>query len=168
MAEQAETSRPDDTDEQGVQCDVPYRECLRWSRELQFRPSDPRRGLKVLSADQVEFYNNSGYLKGLPVLSADDVRQWQGLWAEMRQAENVGPLGVNAFHTKYSAVHDLCCHPALAAYATDLLGPDVVCWGVQQTTSFFWPLATSPEQTFVHTSAQCPTRGTGSWRGPTT
>ena len=35
-----------------------------------------------------------------------------------------------AFHTKYGEVHDLCHHPTLVAYCKDLLGPDVICWGV--------------------------------------
>ena len=89
-----DSSRPDPNDEQGVNCDVPYSSIFGWKRELVFHPSTEHK-LEALSQEQVNFYNENGYLKPLPALGPEEVAKWQDLWASMREAEGVGPLEVN-------------------------------------------------------------------------
>ena len=86
-----------------------------------------------LSDAEKKQYERDGYIKNLPVFSADGVSQLQGLFEDLsgRLPEDVDINLVNMWHKASRRFHDLCRTPAILDYVEDLLGPDFFQWGGQ-------------------------------------
>ena len=100
-------------------------------RDLRFYPSvvsEPQ----LLSEQQIEQFNTHGYLKKLPVLSADEaisVRAYFDQLLEETMKAGGDSYSISTAHRKYGRVYDLLCHPTIVGYISDILGPDVIGWG---------------------------------------
>ena len=97
---------------------------------------------KSLSAVALARYARDGYVCPVPVLSADEARQYR---ERLERAErDLGePLrGVYRIkpHLLFTWLADLVRHPAILDAVEDALGPDLLCWN----TSFFTKEARSP------------------------
>lgn len=140
------------------------RELEQLGRELRFFPSTVAEP-KVLSREQIESFNHDGYLLGLQLFSDAEVTEhrsyFDNLLAEVTNSGGNNYSIVSA-HLKYGRIYDLLTDTRMLAYATDLLGDDVVGWGSHyfckmpgetKTVSWhqdasYWPLTPSKTVTF--------------------
>ena len=117
-----------------------------FDRDVRFFPchcSNPSR----LSQEQIAFFNQNGYLKGFRIFNDEEVI------ANRKYSES---LVANLFWPMH-----IVTHPVILEYLQDLLGPNIVCWGIvyfrkmpgssKRTTwhqdAHYWPL--SPSKTVV-------------------
>ena len=97
---------------------------------------------KSISAAALAQYARDGYVCPVPVLSADEARQYRerleraerDLGEPLRGAYRIKP------HLLFTWLADLVRHPAILDAVEDALGPDLLCWN----TSFFTKEARSP------------------------
>ena len=128
-------------------------------RDLKFRPcTNTQPG--VLNREQIDQFNEHGYLHGLRVFDPDEIdelRQYidRILAAEMKRSGS--SYSLVAGHMKHGRLYDLQRHARIAAAITDLLGQDVIAWGAHifcklpgdgKTVSWhqdasYWPLTPS-------------------------
>ena len=89
--------------------------------------------MKRLTREQVEQYHAAGYLKGLPVFSAQEVgrlrEEFPRLAALLPEGTNIN--FVNWWHKRNQFLYDLCMDPRVLDPVEDLLGPDFFLWGSQ-------------------------------------
>ena len=128
------------------------------NRDLRFYPStgeQPRR----LSQEQIEFYNQNGYLKGLRIFNNEETaanRQYlDKLLGNLEPDKN--SYSINGYHRHCQGLYDLVVNPIILEYVQDLLGSNFVCWGTHyfckmpgdgKTVSWhqdahYWPLTPS-------------------------
>lgn len=128
-------------------------------RKLTFQPSSSD-NLSVLSSEQIERYNQDGYLKGFPIFDAAeiaDIRTYFDGLLDQVLAEGGDSYSIISAHLKYGPVYDLMAHPRILAYVKDILGQDVIGWGAHffckmphdgkkvawHQDASFWPLTPS-------------------------
>ena len=99
-------------------------------RDLRFYPSKydhPRQ----LSQEQIESYNQNGYLKGFRIFNNEETianRQYlDRLLANLEPDKN--SYSINGYHKHCQGIYDLVVNPIILEYVQDLLGPNFVCWG---------------------------------------
>ena len=101
-------------------------------RDIGFQPSTTE-NLAVLSPEQIERFNETGYLTTLPGLSAADVgglRQYlDWLIEEVVSADDRrNSYSINQYHQVSGRLWDLIHTPIFVDYVSDILGPESVCW----------------------------------------
>ncbi|MFI4987376.1 MAG: phytanoyl-CoA dioxygenase family protein [Alphaproteobacteria bacterium] len=86
---------------------------------------------KVLSPEAVERFARDGFLAGVPVLTADEVRYFRGRLEsfEQRYPEHVKKLKSKS-HLLCPWVVDLASHPRVLDVFEDLIGPNILCWSM--------------------------------------
>ncbi len=104
------------------------------ARDLTFRPADPARA-RVLCSAQVEEFNRNGFVSPLPAFSgpeALDLREYVDnlIDAVVSAPDRRNSYSVNSYHLVCEGLHDLIQTPRLLDYAQDIIGPDIVCWGM--------------------------------------
>lgn len=100
-------------------------------RDLSFYPS-PVTDPATLTASQVEQYNREGYLKGLSILTADEVAETRGYFdrlLEQAVAEGRDSYSISTAHLKHGRVYDLLTDERIVALVKDVLGENVIGWG---------------------------------------
>ena len=103
-------------------------------RDLSFAPVVTPRP-KRLTAEQIAFYNEEGYLAPLPLFSpeeADRVRAYfDRLLAELASLKDGrdGNYAINGYHICCEGLWDLATNPILLDYIEDIVGPDIIAWG---------------------------------------
>lgn len=128
-------------------------------RKLTFHPSTAD-NLTTLTPEQIDRYNQDGYLKGFPIFDAAEITKirtyFDGL-LEQVLAEGGDSYSIISAHLKYGPVYDLLAHPRILAYVKDILGEDVIGWGAHffckmphdgkqvawHQDASFWPLTPS-------------------------
>lgn len=106
-------------------------ELAQLARNLHFHPSTVRNPA-TLSPEQVEQFNQDGYLKGLPIFTAAEIAEHRAYFDAVLErvlAAGGTSYSISTAHLKYARVYDILTHPRIVRYVTDLLGPDVVGWG---------------------------------------
>ncbi|MBI83045.1 MAG: phytanoyl-CoA dioxygenase family protein [Planctomycetaceae bacterium] len=100
-------------------------------RELQFYPSTVETP-RELSRNQIEKFNQCGYIQGIDVLSDSEVNEhcqlFDGLLRSVVQ-EGGSSYSIVSAHLKYGRVYDLLTNPRIVACVQDILGEDVIGWG---------------------------------------
>ena len=90
--------------------------------------SDP----KVLSTGQIRKYNEEGYLMPFQGLDRDESRElrafFDGVLAAFIELGRTS-YSINTAHLRFARIYELVHHPKLVSVVSDLLGPNVVCWG---------------------------------------
>lgn len=120
-------------------------------RDLRFHAlgSDP---LSHLTRAQVDAFNRDGYLKGCVVFEGAEVdasrRYFDGLLG-MAKAAGLDSYAINGWQFCCAGLYDLCKHPVLVGYVSDLLGPNVICLGAH----YFCKLPNDPKQVAWHQDA---------------
>jgi non-haem Fe2+, alpha-ketoglutarate-dependent halogenase len=100
-------------------------------RDLQFHPS-PVQDPKTLTREQVEAFNQDGYLKGFRIFSAEEMAAHRAYFDRLLEqviAAGGDSYSISTAHLKYGKVYDLLTHPRIVAHVRDLLGDDVIAWG---------------------------------------
>jgi chlorinating enzyme len=108
------------------------------------------------AAVNVDEYRDRGFLCGLPVLSAEEVKKAMAMYTRLRGLLPAGesPLAIDWWHQIDKELYDLCMHPVILDYVQDVLGPDFYLWGSQffakepgsgatvpwHQDAFYWPL----------------------------
>lgn len=101
------------------------------ARDLRFYPStvtSPR----VLSPAQVADFNRDGFLRPLPVFSAEEIagiREYFDKLLAKVIAAGGDSYSISSAHLRYGRVYDLLTHPRIVGYVRDILGENVVGWG---------------------------------------
>lgn len=87
---------------------------------------------KLLTAGQIEQYNQRGYLMpfdGLDATEAGELRAFfDGVLAAYIELGR-SSYSINTAHLRFKRIYELVQHPRIVAPVVDLLGANVVCWG---------------------------------------
>lgn len=87
---------------------------------------------EVLSSQQLEAYNERGYLMPFDGLGESETRElrayFDGVLAAFIELGR-NSYSINTAHLRLARIYELVQHPRLVAPVADLLGPNVVCWG---------------------------------------
>lgn len=122
-------------------------------RRLAAVPADPA-AARTLRPEQVEHYNEQGFLGPLPLLSPAEAGRLDGYLTRLVDDVVAAPdrrdsYSINAYHLVCEGLYELTVIPALLDYVQDLLGPDVVCWG----STVFCKLPGDPREISLHQDA---------------
>jgi non-heme Fe2+,alpha-ketoglutarate-dependent halogenase len=103
-------------------------------RDLTFRPADPT-DARTLSREQVETFNRDGFVSRLPAFSADEILDLKHYVDDLIERVVSAPdrrnsYSVTSYHLVCERLYDLMLTPLFLDYAEDLIGPDIVCWGM--------------------------------------
>ena len=109
-------------------------------KDLSFVPVDNPNS-KLLSREQIEQYNEDGYLKPFRIFdeagAAANREYFDSLMAQLEAAaDGRDNYSINGYHRNCSGIYDMAVNPLILDYVEDLLGPDFIAWG----THFFCKL----------------------------
>lgn len=121
--------------------------------DLSFEPV-PHRDGAALSAEQIDAYNEQGYLHPFDVFNDLEAQRnrayFDYLLAELRcQNDGRDSYAINGYHSRCEGIHDLVMHPRILDLVEALVGPDIICWG----THFFCKLPHDPKKVPWHQDA---------------
>lgn len=100
-------------------------------RSLEFVPT-VNDSPKVLTQDQIEQYNELGYIKGIRIYSEEEIHSIRDYFDHLLEqvvAEGGDSYSISTAHRKYGRVWDMITNRKIGAYVGDLLGPNVIGWG---------------------------------------
>jgi ectoine hydroxylase-related dioxygenase (phytanoyl-CoA dioxygenase family) len=87
---------------------------------------------KVLSASQISHYNEQGFLMPFDALNRDEALElrafFDGVLAAFTELGR-SSYSINTAHLRFAKIYQLVQHPRILDAVSDLLGPNVVCWG---------------------------------------
>ncbi len=87
---------------------------------------------KILQSEQIEQYNEQGFLMPFDGLDAAEARElrafFDGVLAAFVELGRTS-YSINTAHLRFARIYQLVQHPRIVDAVSDLLGPHVVCWG---------------------------------------
>ena len=87
---------------------------------------------RVLKAEQIQQYNELGYVMPFDALSDQESRElrafFDGVLAAFIELGRTS-YSINTAHLRFARIYELVRHPRIVDAVADLLGPNVVCWG---------------------------------------
>ena len=131
-------------------------------RQIGFVPSPLVATPKTLSTQQIEQYNKLGYLMPFDGLDPEEAREvrafFDGVLAAFIELGR-SSYSINTAHLRFARIYQLVQHPKIVDAVSDLLGPNVVCWGSHffckmpkdgkrvpwHQDSTYWPLSAASE-----------------------
>ncbi len=135
------------------------------TRDLRFHRVDPA-AARTLTSQQVQAFNDRGYLSKLEAFSPDligPVRSYiDWLLHEVVAAPDPrNAYSINSYHLVCSGLYDLIQTPTILDLVEDIVGPDIVCWGLHlfakqphdpmsvpmHQDAVYWPLTPSKSVT---------------------
>jgi hypothetical protein len=102
-------------------------------RDLTFhpaRPQSPRR----LSEEQIRFYNENGYVKGLRIFADPEIaehRHYFDRLLDKHMRDGGDSYSLRRMQRYCQPLWDIIVNPVILDYVEDLIGPDIVAWGSQ-------------------------------------
>jgi hypothetical protein len=89
---------------------------------------------KSLTVDQIDSYNENGYLKPLEIFSDQEVIKNREFFDNLltRLNNNNGgdaAYSINGYHVRCEAIWDIVIDPRILDCVEDLIGPDIIAWG---------------------------------------
>src|SRR5579871_3160719 len=102
-------------------------------RDLTFHPArcaHPRR----LTQEQIAFYNANGYLKGIRIFSDHEIAEHRAYFDRLlakHTADGGDSYSLRRMQRFCQPVWDIMVHPVILDYVEDLIGPNIVAWGLQ-------------------------------------
>lgn len=100
-------------------------------RDLRFY-SSPVTAPGTMTVEQVEHYNQQGYVRAFDVFSSDEIASIRGYFDDLLEqtiAEGGDSYSISTAHLKHGRVYDLLTEPRIVALVRDVLGDDVIGWG---------------------------------------
>lgn len=101
------------------------------ARDLSFHPC-ANTAPKVLTREQVEWFNRNGYILPLRVFSEGEVAELRTYFDNLLakyMSEGKDSYSISSAHLRHSRVWDVLTNPRIVAIVSDLLGESVVAWG---------------------------------------
>jgi len=87
---------------------------------------------RVLTTQQIDDYNSQGYLMPFDGLQEGEARElrafFDGVLAAFIELGRTS-YSISTAHLRFKRIYELVQHPAIVSAVSDLLGPNVVCWG---------------------------------------
>lgn len=122
-------------------------------RDLRFQPGDPD-GARTLTAEQVEHYNDHGFVRGLRAFDDAEATELNAYVRDLLETvvaadDPRNAYSINCYHLVCERLHDLVTHAPIVDAVADLLGDDVVCWG----SHLFAKLPGDPKAVPLHQDA---------------
>lgn len=122
-------------------------------RDLSFEPAT-KDGLKRLTAQQIDNYNEDGYLKGFNIFDDREVAQNRAYFDSLldqleKMNDGRDAYAINCYQTRCRGIYDLATDERILDYVEDLIGPNVICWA----THFFCKLPHNPKTVPWHQDA---------------
>ena len=102
-------------------------------RDLRFHPAQSPK-LRRLSQEQIGFYNENGYVKGLRIFEAEQIaehRHYFDRLLERQMKDGADSYSLRRLTRFCQPVWDIVTNPTILDYVEDLIGPDIVAWGTQ-------------------------------------
>ena len=101
---------------------------------LGFSPADPS-AARTLTAADIRRFNRDGFLAPLPAFTpweARDLRRYIDslVDAVVSAPDRRNSYSISSYHVVCERLYDLITTPVLLDYVEDLLGSDLVCWGM--------------------------------------
>ena len=120
---------------------------------IRFYPSDAGCA-KTRSRQQVQQFNDNGYLRPLDALTSAEVQTARAYFESLLARVQALKDGRNAYtlegyHNRCRGIWDIAQHPVLLDYVEDLLGGDFVCW----SSHYFCKLPGDPKRVPWHQDA---------------
>ena len=112
-------------------------------RDLRFFPST-NTNPSNLSSEQVEEFNQNGYLKGIQIFSESEIKEYRSFFDDhleqvMTSKDNntttshggkvPDNYSITNGHLRFGDVYDLLVHPRIVGIVRDLIGNDIIGWG---------------------------------------
>ena len=100
-------------------------------RDLSFHPSSVSDGL-VLKAEQVEHFNDRGYVAPLEIFDESeirDIREYFDHLLDQVTAAGGDSYSISSAHLKHGRVYDILTDQRIIDPVSDLLGENVIGWG---------------------------------------
>ena len=107
---------------------------------------------KTLTSQQIQHFNQKGYIFPLDVFSETEINQHRGYFeqlVEQQLSEGKDAYSINGWHSTHSEIYDLVTDSRILDYLEDLLGSDLICWG----THYFCKLPGDTKQVSWHQDA---------------
>lgn len=93
--------------------------------DYSFQPCENRHP-RTLTLDQIEQWNENGFIEPIKVFEGDDLQRLQTFFREHGDEVTIkGPFV--SFHHENPFLYDLVSHPRTVAMLQDLIGPNVIC-----------------------------------------
>jgi chlorinating enzyme len=121
------------------------------NRTLEFFPID-NPNPKKLTADQIQNYNEKGYIFPLDVFTPEEAQNNRAYFDDlMSKAAALGhnSYSINGWHKTCAGIHDLVTEVRILDYVQDLLGENLICWG----THYFCKMPGDGKQVSWHQDA---------------
>jgi len=85
----------------------------------------------VLTQNQIDFYQENGYLSPIDVMSEDEAINFRRRFeaAERQYPEHVHAKNRNNTHLAFKCMDELAHHPCILDVVEDLIGPNISLWG---------------------------------------
>jgi non-haem Fe2+, alpha-ketoglutarate-dependent halogenase len=100
-------------------------------RKIGFVPSE-NLSPKTLTRSQISQYNEVGYLMPFQALDKDEASElrafFDGVLAAFIELGR-SSYSINTAHLRFARIYKLVQHPRIVDAVSDLLGPNIVCWG---------------------------------------
>jgi hypothetical protein len=123
-------------------------EVSKLTRDLGFFPvSKPNP--KKLTAEQIQSYNEEGYLTGFRVFGeaeARETRERSDRLLDRFIREGKGSYAIDRYQDRFRTIWDLATAPAILDVVEDVIGPNIVCWA----THYFCKLPGDPRGVAWH------------------
>ncbi len=123
-------------------------EVSKLKRELRFFPiSNP--SPRKLTAEQIQFYNENGYLSGFRVFAdgeAETARARSDRLLDRFIKEGKGSYAIDRYQDRFQTIWDLATAPSILDYVEDLVGPNIICWA----THYFCKMPGDPKGVAWH------------------
>jgi len=89
---------------------------------------------KSLSGEQINFYNEKGYLKPLKIFSDAEVKENRDYFdylLNLLNGKHKGDLAyaINGYHVQCEGIWDIVMDSRILDYVEDLIGPNIIAWG---------------------------------------
>ncbi len=123
-------------------------EVSKLDRELRFFPVENPRP-KALSREQIQSYNENGYLTGFRVFDEEracTTRERSGRLLERFIADGKGSYAIDRYQDRFATIWDLATAPSILNLVEDLVGPNIVCWA----THYFCKMPGDPKGVAWH------------------
>lgn len=122
-------------------------------RDLSFIPAEPARA-RTLRPEDVADYNEHGYLSPVDVFDAEEAAVIRAYFDDLIDAvvsadDRRNGYSINTYHLVCQGLYDLGLEPRILDLVTDILGPDLVCWG----NHLFAKLPQDPMEVPLHQDA---------------